>query len=776
MNDGAPSLLDPDHTDEPLVTAPEASGGSTGRGDRAAEDRLPLIAVLGNPNAGKSTIFNWLTGLSQKVGNYPGVTVERKEGKFEVDDRFVRLVDLPGTYSLSAHSPDELVAVDVLLGRHPGEEPPDLVLHVVDTSNIERNLYLFSQLRELGTPAIIVLNMIDIAQRRGMQIDVDRLAEKFGVPVVVTQGKTGRGISELRAAVSRALSRKQSRLPIEVVVPEALTSRANELLATVGPDAEKRLGWNPHPFELLRALVDRGGSAEKRLVARLDGDLAERIEVARRELETDGSLAALEAHARHQWVRERVRPCLEEAPPAGTRLSERIDRVLTHRVFGLLIFAGVMLFLFQSIFAWATPLMDLIDGGMGALGAAIGTVMPEGVLRSLLVDGVIGGAGSVLIFLPQILILFLFVGILEDCGYMARAAFIMDRLMAWCGLSGKSFIPMLSGFACAIPGIMAARVIEDRRDRITTILVTPLMTCSARLPIYAILIGTFIPDIPVLGGFLGLQAVTLFSLYLLGIVVAVAMAWVFKNTILRGSTPPFVLELPAYKSPSVVHVSLRLLERAKTFIVDAGTIILAISVIVWALAYFPHSADVRAPFALERQQIEVELAAVAPDDTSGREEIERRLVDVDRRESGASLQQSFLGSIGRTVEPAFAPLGWDWRISTAAIASFPAREVVIATLGTIYNLGDDADEESVSLRERLRTARHDDTGELVYTVPVALSVLVFFALCAQCGATLAMIKRETNSWVWASFTFLYMTALAWVGAFAVYQVGSRWWT
>jgi ferrous iron transport protein B len=735
----------------------------------AAEHAALTVAVIGNPNAGKSTIFNRLTGLSQKVGNYPGVTVEKKVGRVALRGRELRLVDLPGTYSLAAHSPDEMVAVDVLLGHQAGESRPDLVLHVADASNLERNLYLLSQVLELGVPVVVALSMVDVARARGIEVDAAALSARLGVPVVPVDGRRGKGFPELEAALLAKLEASGGRgaaLTGLSPLDGPLHAEFERLHGELSPGFRRARGRDLHPFEVLRAVIDRGGHAEARIAGALGEASLGRLEDVRR-LAADDSLAALEAKIRYGWVRERVAGCVRRLPAARATWSERIDRVLTHRVLGLIIFALLMLVVFQSIFTWAKPIMDVVDGAFAWLAASAAAILPGGALGSLVVDGIIAGVGMVVVFLPQILILFFFIGLLEDCGYMARAAFLMDRVMSLCGLSGKSFIPMLSGFACAVPGIMAARVIEDRKDRLATVLVTPLMSCSARLPVYAIFIGTFIPDVPLVPGILGLQAATLFALYALGIVTAACVAWLLRKTILRGAKAPFVLELPSYKWPVLSGVLLRLLDRGKAFLVRAGTIILAIAVVVWALAYFPRSPEIARSFDAERARLAA--ASIEP------AEREAFLADVDRLEAGAYLRESYFGRMGRLVEPVFRPLGWDWRISMAAIASFPAREVIVATLGTIYNLGGDEDEGSVALRRSLREATWDDTerkGLPVFDVAVALSIMVFFALCCQCGATVATIRRETGSWAWAWFAFGYMTVLAYAGAFLTYQVGS----
>lgn len=740
--------------------------------------RVGRVAVVGNPNAGKTTIFNRLTGLSQKVGNYPGVTVEKKVGRCVVDGMEVRLVDLPGTYSLAAHSPDEMVAVDVLLGHQEGEERPDLVLQVVDASNLERNLYLLCQVLELGVPVVVALNMMDVARVRGISIDAEGLASKLGIPVIPVEGHRGVGIDDLRSAMSHVLSRALVETPgtAEEAPPggalelgDVLHQRVGDLHRELSPDFQRAEGRSLHEFEVLRAVIDSEGHAEMRLSSVLGDSCLEGIKKVREEVGGDVPLPVLEASIRYAWVRQKVEGHLQRAPVKTRTWTERLDSVLTHKVFGLLIFAVMMLVVFQSVFTWASPIMEMFDGVFAWVAGSVESVLPAGALRSLITDGVIAGVGMVVMFLPQILILFLFIGLFEDCGYMARGAFLMDKIMSKCGLSGKSFIPMLSGFACAVPGIMATRVIEGRKDRLATVLVTPLMSCSARLPVYAIFIGTFIPDRPVIRGVLGLQALTLFGLYALGIVVAVAMAWILRKTLLRGGRAPFVLELPSYKWPALGGVLMKLFERAKAFLVRAGTIILAIAIVVWALAYFPHSASIGENYQGERERIGRELPPGAERVT--------RLEEVGKLESGAYLRDSYFGRAGQYVEPVFRPLGWDWRISMAAIASFPAREVIVATLGTIYNMGGSEDEESTALRESLRDASWPSTDPLrpglpVFNIPVALSIMVFFALCCQCGATVATIKRETNSWSWALFAFGYMTLLAYVGAFITYQVGS----
>jgi ferrous iron transport protein B len=517
-----------------------------------------------------------------------------------------------------------------------------------------------------------------------------------------------------------------------------------------------------------RAIIDAEGAAETEL-AELHGERsAARIGRARKRVqdETGHLPAALEARMRYAFIGRVTRPHIVKKA-VGPSWTDRLDGIVTHRLLGTLVFAGLMTFMFVSIFTWAGPVMDLIDAGFGALGDGVtslfaGTALEGGMLESFLVDGVIGGVGGVLVFLPQIVILFLFIAMLEDCGYLARAAFLMDRLLRFCGLSGHSFIPLLSSFACAIPGVMAARSISDRRDRIATILIAPLMSCSARLPVYAILIAAFVPATLVLG-FLPLQGLVFAAMYFLGIAVAVVVALVLKRTLLRGPASTFVMELPPYRIPALKTVGLRVLDRALAFVRRAGTIIVAMAIVVWALAYFPRSDAVQERYDVRREALEAS-------DLSG-EALEEGRAEIDRREAGALLRASALGRMGRAIEPVVEPLAWDWKIGMAAIASFPAREVVVSTLSVIYDLGEEGAEEEDGLVASFRSARRAD-GTPVYGLAVALSIMVFFALCCQCGATVATIRRETNSWGWAGFAFGYMTVLAYVGALMTCQLAT----
>jgi ferrous iron transport protein B len=753
------------------------------------------IALIGNPNTGKSTLFGGLVGVRQHVANYPGVTVEKKTGAMTCGGRRCEVIDLPGLYSLAARSRDEMVAADVLLGRLEDDRPPDAVLLIVDACNLERNFYLASQVLELGLPTVLAVNMIDLAASRGIHLDVARLAERLGVPVVAVQANRDVGLAELRTALAGAMGcgAQQVGLPAAAagrptaVWPAAFEQEVSHLQATLAAEnAKPQAGAKLQTALVRRLLLDAGGCLEQALAPHGDGQLARDLEASRARLAEAGcAVPGVETQARYDWARALLAGVLTEPGSYRLTATDRIDRWLTHRVWGTLVFAAVMFLVFQAVFVGAQPVKRLIDWAAGLLAASIEGRLPEGALRSLLTDGVVNGVGSVVAFLPQILILFFFIAILEDCGYMARAAYLMDRIMSRVGLSGRSVIPMLSSFGCAVPGVMAARVIENERDRLTTIAVLPLLTCSARLPVYALLIGAFIPDRSLLfylgwggagaWGVVGLQGLTLAALYTLGIVAAVVAAWILKRTLLRGQTPPFLLELPSYKWPSVRTVAHRVAERGWVFLHTAGTLILAVAVLVWAAAYYPHDRRAVRPLLDRQDELRAGLAEMEPGDP-GRQERLDESTRLQNQVAAEYQRNSFLGQLGRAIEPAVKPLGWDWRIGCSVLASLPAREIVVATLGVVYGQGKDAGGESAEaaggLQSRLRAATWEGTDRPVFTLPVALSLLVFYALCMQCAATLAVIRRETNSWRWPVFMFGYMTALAYVAALVTYQVGN----
>jgi ferrous iron transport protein B len=731
-----------------------------------------VVALAGNPNSGKSTLFNRLTGLRQRVGNYPGVTVEKKLGTFELDGTQVTVVDLPGTYSLAARSREEAISFDVLTGQGLGREggpprAPDVVVIVVDASNLERNLYLALQLLDLGHPTIVALNMVDVAEALGAMVDAAALEAALGVPVVPLVAKRGDGIDALRARLGDTLARR-ARPAVNLPLPDAHEAALAELAAlvpaAVAVDPRERRGvaaW------VLGSVAAQGPSDDAAATVGVDGPLASRPEllpVAARASAllrgTHADLAAALIEARYAQIDGIVARAVRRAGPVrGHAASERIDAILLHRVFGPLALVLVMALLFESIFAWASPLMDGIEATFGALGAWVRGMLPAGALASLLVDGVIAGVGSVLVFVPQIAILFALIAVLEDCGYLARAAYVMDRVMARVGLHGRAFVPLLSGFACAVPAIMSARTIESPKDRLVTILVTPLMSCSARLPVYALVISALFDDRH--AGPISTGALMLLGLYATSVVAAVVVAAVLKRSLLRSPTPPLVLELPPYKLPELGAVARRVFERCRVFVTDAGTVILACSVVLWGLLSYPKDLPPRFDVAAAR-------AAVAEvQGEAARAEAADALV---KRLEADQLAQSYAGRMGRALEPVIAPLGFDWKIGIGLVASFAAREVIVSTLGLVHGLGRDASEEDEGLREAIRTAQRDD-GSPAYTPLVGLSLMVFFLFAAQCMSTLAIIRRETRSWRWPVFTFVYMTALAYFASLVVYQGG-----
>lgn len=742
------------------MTAPSRSGDSAAAG-------TARVFLVGNPNTGKSTLFNRLTGLRQRVGNYPGVTVERKTGTLRLGDREVEVVDLPGSYSLAAASPDERVVIDALSGRIKGLGAPDLVVCVVDATNIQRNLFLASQIADAGVPLIVALNLVDSARRSGLRIDAELLSKRLGVPVVPTVAVTGEGVEALRAAIGWAMEfpPRMTAIRWPACVGEAMGRLREALVPLSGgavSDAElRRVLFDSEPVVLERLGVSREQAAT--------------VLGPARDVVRHAGFNPLAAEALLQY--EHIGALLEGVVQAPERprasKSESVDRVLTHRWWGLAIFSALMYLVFQSIYTWAVPAMGAIEVAKGwAQGLASGALAEFPMLESLVADGIVEGVGAMLIFLPQILILFFFIALIEDTGYMARAAFLMDRLFGWCGLNGKSFVPLLSSYACAVPGVLSARVIEDPKARLATILIAPLMSCSARLPVYVLMIGAFVE--PRHGPFWA--GVALFAMHFVGLLVALPVAALLNRFLLRTRPQPFLLEMPPYRVPRLRDILWRMAERGWEFVWRAGTVILAITVIIWAMLYFPRPPEVAeearrafaAEVAAERGMAREEAMGMI---SGGDGELDARL---GARIAAAYVEQSLMGRLGRAVQPVFDLAGFDWKITVGVVASFPAREVIIATLGVIYSLGGDVDEASGDLRAAMaaeRWAGGPRDGTPVFTLSVAFAIMVFFALCQQCGATVAAVAQETN-WRWALFSFCYMTALAWIGAVVVYQIGT----
>jgi len=738
----------------------------------STDDRLATVVVIGNPNTGKSTLFNALTGIRQQTGNFPGVTVEKRTGRITVEDQPFELVDLPGTYSLAPRSPDEMLTINVLLGQPPSDQEPDLILCVVDASNLERNLFLVSQVLDLHRPTVVAVNMIDVAERNGVEIDVDKLAKLLGVPVVPVQSKRRTGFDVLKKQMIAALNQNPQ------VEHDPFTDEMKQRISRLQSACPDDCGLKR--FAVTRMLFDTDGFMTDQLKSQVDNNVIETLRNEREAMQSSGqSLAESESHARYDWITNHLDEFVTQAKPKRTvTITDRLDRWLTHPFWGIIVAGVVMVLLFQLVFWAAEPASTLIDSLNGFLASIVNQFIPEGTLNSLLIDGLINGVGSVLIFLPQILLLFFILALLEDTGYLARAAFLMDKYLSRIGLSGITLFPLLSSFACAIPGIMATRVIKDNRERLITILIAPLMSCSARLPVYVLLIAAFVPEKGFLWGFLGLRGLTMFAMYMVGIVVAIAVAWVLKKTILKSGTSSFVLELPSYKVPSLRNIWQRMFDGGWAFVRDAGTMIVVVTIIVWAAAYFPRQnvASLPANLSGDAKLVETktaELEAMSDQESTEATALAKEISLSQNRLDAHQLENSFLGRAGHTIEPVVKPLGWDWRIGSAAIASFPAREVIVSTMGVIFGLGSDTDEESDSLRGTLKSATWTGTDNPLFTLPVALSIMVFFALCAQCVSTLAVIKRETNSYRWPIFTFVYMTVLAYVAALVTFQIADR---
>ncbi len=748
--------------------------------------RPAYVAVTGNPNCGKTTLFNALTGLRAKVGNYAGVTVERKEGRLlhAPADSNIRVLDLPGTYSLSPNSLDEQISRDVLLNRLPELPAPDLIVVVVDASNLQRNLYYATQVIELGHASIIALNMVDVAEANGHHIDEKKLSEVLGVPVLPIVASNGTGVPELRSKIiEMAQKLPQVKPQLFCQLPGLFRIEATALADMLAENFQaRRLQSTAEALLLL--------SNEKALASsstHYPQKIQDAVTAARKRLETQGiDWRGAPIEWRYARIAEIQESVTSELAPPGETFSDKLDRVLTHKFWGTFIFIAIMALMFQSIFSFAHYPMDALQACVDWLGGAVGKLIPPGDLNSLIVDGVIAGVGAVVVFLPQILLLFLFIGLLEDTGYMARAAFLMDRIMSKVGLHGKSFIPMLSSFACAIPGIMATRTIESPKDRLVTILVAPLMSCSARLPVYTLLIAACIPNITVLG-FFKLTGLTMLAMYLLGIVVALLMAWLFKKTLLKGETPMLIMELPPYKRPLLRVVLRHMWDRSKVFLRRAGTVILGINIILWFLATYPKYPEVSARYSQMRAaeiakinpgvktQWEVESTIADLKANTNRTELQNQVLDsldsLNKAQTGDKLRGSFAGKMGRAIEPIIAPLGFDWKMGIGIITSFAAREVFVSTMSTVYNVGNSEEEGTKKqLIETLKRQKHAD-GSIVYTPLLAVTLMVFYVFAMQCASTVAIVRRETNTWKWPVFQWAYMGLLAWVLAFITFRLG-----
>ncbi len=695
----------------------------------ATDERNPRVVVLGNPNSGKTTLFNRLAGTNLRVGNYPGVTVEHSEAAVDMEGTSLQLVDLPGTYSLCGRSREERIAIHALLGIE-GHPAPDVALVVGDVTQLQRSMYVALQVAELGVPMVLALNMVDEAENLGIDVDLAGLSATLGVPVVACSARTGQGLDDLTSRVAWAARHPEeatSRVPTELdgAFDEAL-SRSCEL---VGDWFDSNGDARAHGIWALMSV--EGGEEDLSPPAVAQGLDRLRDELAAAELDLDLAVAT----ARYGWLDATLKHVVKTAPGRGHTLTDRIDRVLIHPITGFAVFILLMTLLFQGLFSWSDPAIGLVEALFGVLSDGAVAVVPEGLVQDFVVDGLIAGVGGVVVFLPQILLLFLLIGLMEDSGYMARVAYLMDRVMRSVGLHGRAFVPMLSGFACAVPAVLATRTMERKRDRLLTMMVVPLTTCSARLPVYTLLIAALFPatikGVPA-------QGLVLSGMYFLSVITALAAAAVFGRTVLKGRREPLLLELPPYRLPRAATVLRMMGDRAKVFLTEAGTVILVCTIVLWGLLTFPRVDVTQVP------------DGVAPET--------------------AQIEGSYAASLGKALEPAIEPLGFDWTIGIGLIGSFAAREVFVATMGVVYGVGGDVDEDSNTLRETIRDTKRAD-GSPVYTPLVGLSLMIFFAFAAQCMSTLAAVKRETKGYGWPAFLTVYMTALAYVASLIVYQGG-----
>lgn len=719
----------------------------------------PIVLLVGNPNSGKTTVFNLLTGSNGKVGNYPGITVDRRSAPLKLETGTLELVDLPGTYSLTSRSMEEEVAVDAVLGR--GLPAPSSVVLLADATTLRRGLYLATQVLDTGVPAVLAITMMDEARGQGLELDVDALSEALGCEVVPMVASRGEGRAELLRAIARAEARSGTRGAAPPLPPalEADLAAVSEVVERLEPHAglsEARESARRRSFAAW-ALLSLGDDEIEDVGAPLREAVSERHRLAASEgRKLDTELVA----ARYARIDALLDEVLRLPKAAKRPLSERVDDVLVHPVWGLVVFALVMALVFQALFSWSEPAIGLIEAGVEVVKALVGGALAEGPFRDLLLDGVIAGVGNVIVFVPQIALLFVFVTVLEDSGYLARVAFVIDRVMGGVGLHGKAFVPMLSGFACAIPAVMATRTIESRRDRLLTMLVVPLTSCSARLPVYVLVIGAVFSGSAKVFGLLELGAVVLFSMYALSVLAAVGAAAVLRRTVLRGPRPTMLLELPPYRRPRLRNVAFATWERVRRFLVDAGTVILALTIVLWAGLEYPKDEATPARLAPLRE------AAAAIEDEGERDE---RLAALDAEEKGAALRHSIGGRIGTAIEPAIEPLGFDYRIGIGILGAFAAREVFVSTLGIAFDVGE-ADEQSTSLRTALKTAKRRDGAPLM-TPLTGVSLMVFFVLACQCMSTIAVVRRESGSWKWPGLMFAYMSLLAYGAALLVYQGG-----
>jgi ferrous iron transport protein B len=693
------------------------------------------VALLGNPNCGKSSLFNHLTGLRQKIGNFPGVTVDKKIGFCRLNDSTeIRVIDFPGTYSIYPNSLDEQVVLEVLTDPKSLDKP-NLAVVVADASNLKRNLLLFEQISDLGIPSILALNLLDTAQERGISINSGKLSKLLGVPVVELNAREGIGVEGLKVAIFQQLSHKKTHSS-ESIIP-------NELVPLVEEIQEK--------FELTNSYLAIQYLAQSQKLNFLGFEAQKELQNLAVQHRFDADrFQSNETITRYKDISTTLDQVIHQEEAPKETLSEKIDKIVLHKVWGYALFLSVLFLIFQAVFTLASYPMDFIDTNVALLNDFIKNKLPDSPLTSLLTDGLIAGIGGVVIFIPQIAFLFAFISILEESGYMARVVVLMDRLIRKFGLSGRSIVPLISGMACAVPAIMSARTIGNWKDRLITIMVTPLMSCSARLPIYTILIALAVPQTTVFGIF-GLQGLALMGLYLIGFLMALVSGWAMKLVMKSSERSYFVMELPTYQKPRWTQVGYTILEKVKTFVWEAGKVIVAISMVLWVLAsYGPGDR-------LERAEAQVRAENPTTDSQT-----------LDNKIAAAKLQNSYAGIFGKAIEPAIKPLGYDWKIGIALITSFAAREVFVGTISTIYSIGSEA--ENSTIKSRLRDEINPETGEPVFTVATSFSLLIFYVFAMMCMSTIAVVYRETKGWKWPLIQVAYMTALAYFSAWLVYVI------
>jgi ferrous iron transport protein B len=702
------------------------------------------IALVGNPNSGKSSLFNALTGLNQKVGNFPGVTVDKKTGNARIAEGLaVKVLDLPGTYSLYPKSADEQVTYEVLINPESADRPDQIVV-IADAANLKRNLLFCSQIIDLKIPVVIALSMVDIARKKGITVDIEELERQMGVPVVIINPRKNKGIPQLKKVMQDVYEASTTALRPDFIPIDALTgpwiSELQEIARVKGAYTALHIACNHNELQFLNA------AQRMRISALLDTHRFQKSKIQ-----------AEEIMQRYQRIGGIMQQCVvEDSPLKKAMVSERIDKVLLHPLWGNLILLGVLFLLFQSIFWLAQYPMDWIETAFSGLSGLLNDIMPDNLLRDVLVNGVLAGISGIAVFIPQIMILFGFITILEDSGYMARISFLTDRLMRSVGLNGRSVMPLISGMACAVPAIMAARTIQNRKERLITILVTPLMSCSARLPVYTILIGLVIPDTTFLGIF-NLQGLVLMGLYLLGFVIALLVSKILSFLVKATDRTYFLMELPVYRAPRWKNVGVTMFEKAKIFVTDAGKVIMVISLALWVLSSFGPPSRMKA--LEDKYTYESGMAAQRNDS--------QQVALLSQQYQTDKLETSFAGILGHAIEPGIRPLGYDWKIGIALITSFAAREVFVGTMATLYSVG--AEDAEEPLRDKLRAAEWPD-GRPVYTLAAGVSLLIFYVFAMQCMSTLAIVKRETRTWKWPAAQFVYMLGLAYLGAFIAFEL------